>query len=124
MQELKKRLTIVRVLTSPNNTQGFLMYSDASRVGLGCVLMENRKVIAYASGQLKVYEKIYPTHYIEFAFVVFALNIWHHYLYGVHVDLFIYYKSLQYMFTQRELNLRMKRWLELLNHYDKSILYS
>ncbi|KAH0678966.1 hypothetical protein KY284_020051 [Solanum tuberosum] len=85
-QELKKRLTSATVLTLPEGTQGFVVYCDASRVGLGCVLMQNGKVIAYASRQLKVHEKNYPTHDLKLAVVVFSLKIWCHYLYGVHVD--------------------------------------
>ncbi|WMV60292.1 hypothetical protein MTR67_053677 [Solanum verrucosum] len=122
-QELKKRLTTAPVLTLPEGTQGFVVYCDASRVGLGCVLMQNGKVIAYASRQLKVHEKNYPTHDLELAAVVFALKIWRHYLYGVHVDIFTDHKSLQYVLTQKELNLRQRRWLELLKDYDLSILY-
>ncbi|KAH0679031.1 hypothetical protein KY284_020116 [Solanum tuberosum] len=122
-QELKKRLITAPVLTLPEGTQGFVVYCDASRVGLGCVLMQNGKVIAYASRQLKVHEKNYPTHDLELATVVFALKIWRHYLYGVHIDIFTDHKSLQYVFTQKELNLRQRRWLELLKDYDLSILY-
>ena len=80
-------------------------------------------MIAYASRQLKPHEKNYPTHDLELAAVVFALKIWRHYLYGVHVDVFTDHKSLQYVFTQRELNLRQRRWLELLKDYDMSVLY-
>ena len=75
MQRLKKRLTIAPVLTLSEGTQGFVVYFDASRVGLGCVLMQNDKVIAYASRQLKVHEKNYPTHDLELVVVVFALKI-------------------------------------------------
>ncbi|WMV18927.1 hypothetical protein MTR67_012312 [Solanum verrucosum] len=81
-QELKDRLTSAPVLTLPKSTNGFVIYCDASRVGLGCVVMQNDKVIAYASRQHKVYEKNYPTHDLELAAVVFALKIWRHYLYG------------------------------------------
>ncbi|KAH0776452.1 hypothetical protein KY290_007863 [Solanum tuberosum] len=122
-QELKKRLITAPVLTLPEGTQGFVVYYDASRVGLGFVLMQNGKVIAYASRQLKVHEKNYPTHDLELAVVVFDLKIWRHYLYGVYVDIFTNHKSLQYVLTQKELNLRQRRWLELLNDYDLSILY-
>ncbi|WMV19957.1 hypothetical protein MTR67_013342, partial [Solanum verrucosum] len=104
-------------------TQGFVVYCDASRVGLGCVLMQNGKVIVYSSRQLKVHEKNYPTHDLELAAVVFTLKIWRHYVYGVHVDVFTDHKSLQYVFTQKELNLRQRRWLELLKDYDMNILY-
>ncbi|WMV45422.1 hypothetical protein MTR67_038807, partial [Solanum verrucosum] len=72
---------------------------------------------------MKVHEKNYPTHDIELATVAFVLKIWHHYLYVVHVDVFTNHKSLQYVFTQQELNLRQMRWLELLKDYDMSILY-
>ena len=85
--------------------------------------MQHRKVIAYDSRQLKVHEINYPTHDLELATVVFASKIWRHYLYGAHVDVFTDHKSLQYLFTQKELNLRQIRWLELLKDYDMSVLY-
>nr|XP_009793995.1 PREDICTED: uncharacterized protein LOC104240808 [Nicotiana sylvestris] len=85
--------------------------------------VEHGKVIAYVSRQLKAHEKNYPTHDLELAAVVFALKIWRHYLYGVYVDIFIDHKSLQYIFKQRKLNLRQRRWLELLKDYDVDILY-
>ncbi|KAH0698841.1 hypothetical protein KY284_013056 [Solanum tuberosum] len=121
--ELKTRLTTAHVLTLPEGSYGYVIYCDASRVGLGCVLMQRGKVIAYASRQLKKHEKNYPTHDLELAAVVFALKIWRHYLYGVHVDVFIDHKSLQYVFTQKELNLRQRRWLEFLKDYDMSVHY-
>ena len=73
---------------------GFVVYCDASRVGLGCVIMQNRKVIAYASRQLKVHERNYPTHDLELATVVFSMKIWRHYLYEFYVDVFTEHKSL------------------------------
>ena len=79
-QELKKRLTTAPVLTLPNGEEGFAVYSDASHKGLGCVLMQSGKVIAYASRQLKPHEKNYPTHDLELAAVIHALKIWRHYL--------------------------------------------
>src|SRR5688572_18990393 len=85
--------------------------------------MQNGKVIAYASRQLKVHEKNYLTHDLELAVVVYALKIWRHYLYGVHVDIFTDHKNLQYVFTQRDLNFRKRRWLELLKDYVMSVLY-
>ncbi|WMV14131.1 hypothetical protein MTR67_007516, partial [Solanum verrucosum] len=97
--ELKTRLTTALVLTLPEGSDGYVIYFDSSTVGLGCVLMQRGKVIAYASRQLKVHEKNYPTHDLEFAAVVFARKIWRHYLYGVHVDVFTNHKSLQYVFT-------------------------
>ena len=91
---MKTRLTIAPVFNLPECSDGYVIYCDASRVGLGCVLMERGKVISYASRQLKVHEKNYPTHDLELAAVVFALKIWRHYLYGVHVDVFIDHNSL------------------------------
>ncbi|WMV41284.1 hypothetical protein MTR67_034669, partial [Solanum verrucosum] len=96
-QELKDRLTSAPVLTLPEGMDGFVVYYDASRVGLVCVLIQNGKVIAYASRQLKVHHKNYPTHDLELAAVVFALKIWRHYMYRVHVDVFTDHKSLQYV---------------------------
>ena len=82
-----------------------MVYSDASQQGLRCVLMQNDKVIACASRQLKKNEENYPTHDLELAAVVFALKIWRHYLYGVPCRIFTGHKSLQYIFTKKELNL-------------------
>ena len=107
--ELKTRLTSTPLLTLPKGSDGYVIYCDASRVGLDYVVMQRDKVIAYASRQLKVHDKNYPIHYLEFAAVVFALKIWRHYLYGVHVDVLTYHKILQYVFTQKELNLHKRR---------------
>nr|GEZ93722.1 reverse transcriptase [Tanacetum cinerariifolium] len=85
--------------------------------------MQHGKVIAYASRQLKPYEVNYPTHDLELAAIVFALKIWRHYLYGESCDIFTDHKSLKYIFTQRELNMRQRRWLELLKDYDTNIQY-
>ena len=112
--ELKTRLTTAPVFTLPEGSDGYVIYCDASRVGLGCVLIKRGKVIAYASRQLKVHEKNYPTHDLNLAAVVFALKIWRHYLYDVHVDVFTNHKSLQYVFTHKELNLCYRRVLEYL----------
>ena len=98
-QELKRRLVTAPVLTIPSGTGGFVIYSDASHKGLDCVLMQNGKVVAYASRQLKNYEKNYPTHDLELSAVVFALKIWRHYLYGERCEIFTDHKSLKYFFT-------------------------
>ena len=100
--ELKRRLTSAPVLTLPSGQDGFAVYCDASRQGLGCVLMQNDKVIAYASRQLKKNGWNYPTHDLELAAVVFSLWIWRHYLYGVPCRIFTDHKSLQYLFTQKD----------------------
>ncbi|GFY91100.1 hypothetical protein Acr_07g0012960 [Actinidia rufa] len=107
----------------PSGADGFTIYSDASHRGLGCVLMQHGKVIAYASRQLRPHEKNYPTHDLELAVVVFALKIWRHYLYGVTCEVFTDHKSLKYLFTQKELNMRQRRWLELIKDYDILIQY-
>ena len=86
------------MLILPEGTEGYAVYCDASGVGLGCVLMQHGKVIAYGSRQLRSHKKNYPTHDLELSAVVFALEIWCHYLYGVHVDIYIDHKSLQYIF--------------------------
>ena len=99
------------------------MYSDASKQGLGCVLMQEGKVIAYASRQLRPHEQNYPTHDLELAAVIFALKIWRHYLYGETCQIFTDHKSLKYILSQKELNLRQRRWVELLKDYDCTIEY-
>ena len=85
--------------------------------------MQNGRVIAYASRQLKKHETNYPTHDLELAAVVFALKIWRHYLYGETCQVFTDHKSLKYLLTQKELNLRQRRWLELIKDYDLIIDY-
>jgi hypothetical protein len=122
-QELKRRLTTAPVLTLPDIQQDFVVYCDASRQGLGCVLMQDGKVVAYASRQLKPHEKNYPTHDLEFAAVVHALKIWRHYLIGNKCEIYTNHKSLKYIFTQPDLNLRQRRWLELVKDYNIEIHY-
>ncbi|CAA0823405.1 Uncharacterized mitochondrial protein AtMg00860, partial [Striga hermonthica] len=122
-QELKKRLTSAPVLTIPDPSRSFTIFSDASRQGLGCVLMQEGQVIAYASRQLKPHEQNYSTRDLELATVVHALKIWRHYLYGGRCEIFTDHKSLQYIFTQNELNMRQRRWLELVKDYDCTIQY-
>ena len=100
-----------------------MIYSDASHKGLGCVLMQHGKVIVYASRQLKDYEIRYPTHDLELAAIVFALKIWRHYLYGEKCEIYTDHKSLKYIFTQKELNMRQRRWLELIKDYECTINY-
>ena len=122
-QTLKEKLTSAPVLTLPEGNEGFEVYSDASRQGLGCVLMQHKRVVAYASRQLKKHELNYPTHDLELAVVIFALKTWRHYLYGATCQIFTDHKSLKYLFTQKELNLRQRRWMELLKDYDCTIDY-
>ncbi|KAL0534796.1 hypothetical protein IC582_029090 [Cucumis melo] len=122
-QNLKQKLVTTPVLTVPDGSGSFVICSDASKKGLGCVLMQQGKVVAYASRQLKSHEQNYPTHDLELAAVVFALKIWRHYLYGEKIQIFTEHKSLKYFFTQKELNMRQRRWLELVKDYDCEILY-
>jgi hypothetical protein len=122
-QELKRRLVTAPVLTLPSSKEGFVVYSDASHSGLGCVLMQQGKVIAYASRQLKNHERNYPTHDLELAAIVFALKIWRHYLYRARCEIYTDHKSLKYIFTQKDLNMRQRRWLELIKDYDCCIFY-
>ena len=100
-----------------------MIFSDASLNGLGCALMQEGKVVAYASRQLKPHEKNYPTHDLELAAIVFALKIWRHYLYGEKCFIYTDHKSLKYFPSQRELNLRQRRWMELIKDYDCVIDY-
>jgi hypothetical protein len=122
-QELKRRLVSTPVLPLPSDKEGFVVYSDASQKGLGCMFMQQGKVIAYASRKLKNHERNYPTHDLELTAVVFALKIWRHYLYGSKCEIYTNHKSLKYIFTKKYLNMRQRRWLELLKDYDCYILY-
>ncbi|KAA0037514.1 reverse transcriptase [Cucumis melo var. makuwa] len=106
-----------------NRGKEYVIYCDASRQGLGCVLMQEEKVIAYTSRQLKKHECNYPTHDLELAAVILALKIWRHYLFGEKCHIFTDHKSLKYIFDQKELNLRQRRWLELIKDYDCTIEY-
>ncbi|KAK1682387.1 hypothetical protein QYE76_043235 [Lolium multiflorum] len=122
-QELKKRLVTAPVLTMPDITKDFDVYCDASKLGLGSVLMQEGKVIAYLSRQLRPHEMNYPTHDLELAAVVHALKTWRHYLVGNRCEIYTDHKSLKYIFTQRELNMRQSRWMELIKDYDLGIHY-
>jgi hypothetical protein len=122
-QELKRRLTTTLVLTLPDIQWDFIIYSDASRQGLGCVLMQDGKVVTYVSRQLKPHEQNYSTHDLEFAAIVHALKIWRHYLIGNKYEIYTDHKSLKYIFTQPDLNLRQRRWLELVKDYNLEIHY-
>ncbi|GJY16585.1 putative reverse transcriptase domain-containing protein [Tanacetum coccineum] len=122
-QLLKQKLCSVPILALPEGSENFMVYCDASRKGLGAVLMQRDKVIAYASRQLKVHEKNYTTHDLELGVVVFFLKMWRHYLYGTKCVVFTDHQSLQHILDQKELNMRQRRWLELLSDYDCEIRY-
>ncbi|GJU96938.1 putative reverse transcriptase domain-containing protein [Tanacetum coccineum] len=125
LEQLKKEELYANapILALPQGAENFIVYCDASHKGLGAVLMQNEKVIAYASRQLKIHEKNYTTHDLELGAVVFALKIWRHYLYGTKCTVFTDHKSLQHILDQKELNMRQRRWLELLSDYDCEIRY-
>ncbi|GKE54926.1 putative reverse transcriptase domain-containing protein [Tanacetum coccineum] len=120
---LKQKLCEAPILGLPEGNDDFVVYCDASHQGLGAVLMQREKVIAYASRQLKPHEENYTTHDLELGAVVFALKIWRHYLYGTKCMVFTDHKSLQHILNQKELNMRQRRWLELLADYDCEIRY-
>ncbi|GJT59414.1 putative reverse transcriptase domain-containing protein [Tanacetum coccineum] len=122
-QLLKQKLCSAPILALPEGSENFVVYCDASQKGLGAVLMQKEKVIAYASRQLKVYKKNYTIHELELGAVVFALKMWRHYLYGTKCIVFTDHKSLQHILDQKELNMRQRRWLELLSDYDCEIRY-
>ena len=122
-QELKKRLITAPVLATPDINKEFMIYCDASGTGLGGVLMQDGRVVAYLSRQLRPHEENYATHDLELVAVVHALKTWRHYLLGKRCEINTDHKSLKYIFTQRELNMRQRRWLELIKDYDLSIQY-
>ena len=121
--KLKAFLTEASVLTQPTCSKEYVIFSDASLNGLGCVLMQKGKVVVYVSRQLKSHEKNYPKHDLELAAIVFALKIWKHYLYGEKCFIYTDHKILKYLPSQRELNLRQCRWMELIKDYDCMIDY-
>ncbi|GJZ13780.1 putative reverse transcriptase domain-containing protein [Tanacetum coccineum] len=122
-QTLKQKLCSATILALHEGTENFVVYCDASHKGYGAVLMQREKVIAYASRQLKKHEKNYTTHDLELGAIVFALRLWRHYLYGTKCTVYTDHKSLQYIMDQKELNMRQRRWIELLSDYDCEIHY-
>jgi hypothetical protein len=105
----------------PDMEKSFSIYCDASGQGLGFVLMQDGHMVVYASPQLRKHEAHYLTHDLELAVVVHALKIWRHYLMGKRCELYTDHKSLKYILTQSNLNLRQRRWLELIKDYDLGI---
>nr|GEX50711.1 putative reverse transcriptase domain-containing protein [Tanacetum cinerariifolium] len=122
-QLIKRKLCSAPILALPKGLENFIVYCDASHKGLGAVLMQNKKVIAYASRQLKIHEKNYTTHDLELGAAVFALKMWRHYLYGTRCTVFTDHKSLQHILDKKEVNMRQRHWLELLSDYDCDIRY-
>ncbi|GJU47252.1 putative reverse transcriptase domain-containing protein [Tanacetum coccineum] len=122
-QTLKLKLCSAPILSLPEGSEDFVVYCDASLKGFGAVLMQREKVIAYASRQLRKNEENYTTHDLELGAVVFALRLWRHYLYDTKCTVYTDHKSLQYILDQKELNMRQRRWIELLSDYDCVIRY-
>jgi hypothetical protein len=122
-EKLKKHLTTVPVLVLPDQSKKFDIHCDASRRGLGCILMQDGQVVSYASRQFRKHEENYPTNDLELAAVVHALKIWRYYLIGHWCKIYSDHKSLRYIFTQTDLNLRQRRWLELIKDYGVRINY-
>nr|GEX24866.1 retrovirus-related Pol polyprotein from transposon 17.6 [Tanacetum cinerariifolium] len=120
-QLIKQKLCSALILALPEGNEDFVVYCDASHNGLGVVLMQREKVIAYASRQLEIHEKSYTTHDLELGSVVFSLKIWRHYLYRTKCTVFTEHKSLQHILDQKELNMRQRRWLELLKAQIKAL---
>ncbi|GJU13113.1 putative reverse transcriptase domain-containing protein [Tanacetum coccineum] len=120
---LKQKLCSTHILLLPKGIEDFFVYYDASIKGFGAVLMQKEKVIAYASRQLNKHEENYMTHDLELGALVFALRLWRHYLYGTKCVVYTDHKSLQYILDQKELNMRQRRWIELLSDYDYEICY-
>jgi hypothetical protein len=122
-QTLKKLLITSPVLVQPDIAKPFNVYCDASSTGLGCVLMQEGRVISYSLRQLRRHEEHYPTHDLELAAMVMALRTWRHYLMGNVVHIYTDHKSLKSIFTQPDLNMRQRRWLELIKDYELEVHY-
>jgi ribonuclease HI len=120
---LKKLLTTAPVLAQPEIKKPFNVYCDASDTGIGGVLMQEGRAIAYASRQLQCHKEHYPTHYLELLAVVHALKVWRNYLLGNLVHIYTDHKSLKYLFTQPDWNMRQQRWLELIKDYELEVHY-
>nr|GFA24065.1 putative reverse transcriptase domain-containing protein [Tanacetum cinerariifolium] len=122
-QTLKQKLCCAPILALLEGSDDFVVNCDASLRGFEAVLMQREKVIAYASRQLRTHDENYTTHDLELGVVLFALRLWRHYLYGTKCVVYTDHKSLQYILDQKELNMRQRRWIELLNDYDCEIRY-
>jgi hypothetical protein len=122
-RELKRLLTSAPILRVPDMEKDFMVCMDASKQGLGVVLMQDGGVIAYVSRKLKKHEELYATHDLDLAAVMLALKLWRHYLVGRSFELKTDHKSLKHLFTQRDMNARQRRWSEFMSEYDFGIFY-
>ena len=122
-EKLKEFLTEAPVLTQLAYGKEYIIFSDSSLNGHGCVLMQEGKVVAYTSRQLKPHEKNYPTHDLELVAIMFTLKLWRHYLYGEKCFIYIDHKRLKYLPSQIKLKLRQRRWMKLIKDFDRVIDY-
>ena len=122
-QKLKELLTSAPILAVPDPEGEFMVCTDASLEGIGAVLMQNGRVIAYESRKLKDHELNYPMHDLELVAVVHGLVRWRHFLLGHKFELHSDHHTLQYIFTQPNLNARQRRWMEFLCEYDFEVKY-
>lgn len=120
---MKDRLTCATVLTLVEVADCFVVYCGALRIWLGCLFMKNRKVVNFSSRKLYIHVKNCYTNDFKLVVVSFVLKIWRHYFYGVYDGVFTNNKSLEYVFHQKNHNLRQRSWLELFEDYDMSVLY-
>jgi hypothetical protein len=120
---LKELLTIAPILKVSDMDANFLVCTNASKEGLGGVLMQDGRVIAYISRKLRRHEENYATHDLELLSIVYSLKVWRHYLVGQKIELRTDHCGLQHIFMQSDLNARQRRWLELLSKYDYEITY-
>jgi hypothetical protein len=120
---LRAHLTTAPVLAQPDNSKPFDVYCDASGIELGCVLMQDNRVISYASRALRTHKQNYPTHDLELAAIIHALKIWRHHLMGTKCHIYTDNKSLKSIFTQADLNMRQRCWLELIKDYNLEVHY-
>jgi hypothetical protein len=121
--ELKRLLTSAPILRVLDMEKDITVFTDASKQGLGAVLMQDGGVIAYVSRKLKKHEELYATHDLELAVVMLALKLWRHYLIGRNIELKMNHQSLKHLFTQRDLNVRKRIWSEFMSEYDIGISY-
>ena len=117
-QELTRKLTLAPIMIFLERGQRYTVYCDASKDRLGCVLIQSGRVVAYGSRQCKNHDQSYPAHDMELAAIVLDLKAWRHYLYGEQFEVFSDHKSLKYIFTQRDLNMRQRRGMKYLEDYD------
>jgi len=122
-QTMKEKLTSSLVLVLPDPRRSLEVYCDAPKQVWGCVLMQEGRVVAYASRQLKIHEGNYSTHDLELAAIVFALKTWRNYLYGTTFQVFSDQTSVKYLLSQKELNMRQRRWMEFLKDYEFELHY-